>query len=261
MSAVVKEISVFRGRPLAVYGGGAGPKLLYLHGMLGNPVAHPFLIELAKTCEVVAPCLPGFNESAACEDLRGLHDWIVALSEIVDLCGCAGAPVVASSIGAMLALELASVRPEAFFSLTLIAPLGLWDEREPVADVFANIPPKVRAAFSANPAKTGAFFDDVDEFDPAAAIERGVQRFVTQSMAASLVWPIPEFGLSTRIHRVTHPTTLIWGTADAIAPLSYLDRFARALPGIAAVHRVEGAGHHVEWDAPAETAKLAGYPT
>ncbi len=94
----------------------------YLHGMLGNPGVYAVLEELAATGHrVVAPSLPGFTGSSEPEGLRTLHDWVVATSEVVDLAGLAGAPLVASGVGAMLALELAAVRPEAFGSIAAFA--------------------------------------------------------------------------------------------------------------------------------------------
>jgi len=71
---------------------------------------------------------------------------------------------------------------------------------------------------------------------------------------ASLVWPIPEHGLATRIHRVTCPVTLVWGAADRMVPRSYLERFEALLPNVVGSHVVEGAGHLAEWDRPAEVA-------
>ena len=35
------------------------------------------------------------------------------------------------------------------------------------------------------------------------------------------VWPIPEKGLRTRLHRVTAPTLIVWGADDALIPVGY----------------------------------------
>src|SRR5690606_19555835 len=78
----------FRNAHVVVHEVGEGPAVGYLHGLVGNPSVHPFLAELAAVGggqRVVAPGLPGFSGSPACEDLRSMHDWVVATSEIVDL--------------------------------------------------------------------------------------------------------------------------------------------------------------------------------
>ena len=128
----------FRGATALIDERGEGPTVGYLHGPIGCPPRHPFLDVLAERCRIVAPNLPGCTGSDPCDDLRGIHDWVVAVSELVDLAGLAGRPLVASSTGAMLALELAAVRPEAFTQLVLVSPLGLWVDDDPVADPFGT---------------------------------------------------------------------------------------------------------------------------
>ena len=257
MSAATTRLS-FRGGDLAVAEVGNGEPVGYLHGFVGSPSGQPFPAALAEHgLRVVAPSLPGFTGSSACADIRSLHDWIVATSEVLDVAGLAGGPVVASSIGAMLALEVACVRPEAFSALVLVAPLGLFDVDDPVADPYATTLSAQRALLTADPAVTAPFYDDDPSLTGAALVEHGVERYLTRMSAASLVWPIPEFGLSTRLHRVGCPVTLVWGAEDRLNPVSYAERWRAALPGEVEVHIVDGAGHLAEWDCPAEVAEIA----
>jgi pimeloyl-ACP methyl ester carboxylesterase len=251
----------FRSGAIEVHEIGAGPTVGYLHGFIGNPGnGSPVLAPLAAAGDghrVVAPSLPGFDRSSLCEDLRSLFDWVVAVSEIIDVCGLAGEPMVASSIGAMLALEVAAVRPEAFSHLVLIAPLGLWDSATPVADPFGTTLSSQRALLTADPSVTAPFFDDDPSMAGDVLVEHGVTRYTARTAAASLVWPIPEFGLSTRIHRVRCPVTLVWGGVDRLNPPSYLARYANVLADVRATNVIDGAGHLAEWDAPAEVAAIA----
>jgi pimeloyl-ACP methyl ester carboxylesterase len=247
----------FRTGEVAVVETGDGPTVGYLHGFVGNPGVHPFLGALAgQGCHVVAPSLPGFTGSTALDDLRTLYDWVVAASELVDVAGLTGHPVVASSVGAMLALEVAAVRPEAFSHLVVIAPLGLWDPEDPLADPFATTLSAQRALLTADPSVTAPFFDDDPERDPSELIEDGVVRYLTRTAAAQLVWPIPEFGFTTRAHRVRCPVTLVWGGADRLNPVSYLDRWARLLPDVVGTNVIDGAGHLAEWDRPEAVAAV-----
>jgi pimeloyl-ACP methyl ester carboxylesterase len=222
--------------------------------MLGNPGIHPFLEALAADHRVIAPSLPGFIPSAPREDLRFLFDWVVALSEVVDITGLAGAPVVASSVGAMLALELAAVRPEAFERLVLLSPLGLWDDEHPVADLFATPSFGQRELLLDVPARASTFFDEDVSAPRDAALEHGIARYHTRRAAASLIWPLPDHGLADRIHRVTCPAGVVWGERDRFNPVECADGYARSLSGHVGTRTIAAAGHCLEWDAPAEAA-------
>lgn len=259
-SPFVGEMVPFRGGHLSVVSTGSGePAVGYIHGMLGNFGCHPALDALGAATgrRVVAPSLPGFTGSSEPSGLVTIADWVVALSEAVDLVGLTGADVVASSVGAMLALELAAVRPEAFGRMVLVAPFGLWDEADPIADAFGTTLSVQRSMLTADVDASAAFFEDPPDLAADASVEHGVHRYLTRAAAAQLIWPLPEFGLSERLHLVTNPVTLIHGADDQIIPPSYLPRWERALANVAATHVVDGAGHHAEFDAPDTVAAIA----
>lgn len=247
---------IFRGEPIPVIEAGSGPVLGYLHGPLGNPGVPPIIDRLASSARVIAPTLPGFFGTEARADLRTLHDWVNALSEIVDLTGLAGKPVVASSVTAMLALELAAIRPEAFSELVVVAPLGLWRNDEPVADLFARPAGREVKLLVSDPSSLDAIFSNEVLADAAATVARTVNRYIARTTCASLIWPIPEFGLAERLHRVSCPVTVIWGEEDKFIPASYAERFRAALPNAAGVHIIPGAGHLADLDQPGEVASI-----
>ena len=66
-------------------------------------------------------------------------------------------------------------------------------------------------------------------------------------VAGKFWWPIPDRGLSKRIHRVTAPTLVIWGEKDGLIDPAYAGDFARliknaraeVLPGAAHVPQLE----------------------
>ena len=60
-----------------------------------------------------------------------------------------------------------------------------------------------------------------------------------------------------RLHRITAPTLLLWGSDDRVVPGSYAKRFADALGAPVTLRTIEGAGHLADVDAPAEVAAAA----
>jgi pimeloyl-ACP methyl ester carboxylesterase len=63
-----------------------------------------------------------------------------------------------------------------------------------------------------------------------------------------LIWPFGDRGQAHRIHRVTCPTLVLWGDEDELLPVATAERWAAA----GSTEVVAGAGHLLEWDAPAE---------
>lgn len=242
------------GHPLSWWRLGQGPRLGYLHGMLGNPVVSPFLHDLSSDHEVIAPSLPGFDRSVP-HPIDGMHDWIYVLSAAIDAVGLAGRPVVASGVGAMLALELASVRPEAFEHLTLIAPLGLWDDDDPVYDVWSERTVRQAAYIMEDPAGFAELTQDPPGLTLDEAMEAEIGRYRTRRSAASLMWPVPDHGLIRRLARVHSPVHIVWGARDRLISSAYAQRFAALLPNCQGVTLIEGAGHAAEWDQPASVAE------
>ncbi len=231
-------------------------RISYLHGLIGTPPEAPILSALdGAGLDAAVLHLPGFSGTEPDPSTRTIADWTFALSAAIDDAGVTGAPILATSVGAMVALELAAIRPEAFSQIVAVAPLGLWDEADPIADPFAVTLSAQRRLLTTDPTVTAPFFDDPDDLSGDALIEHGVSRYQTRTAAASLVWPIPEFGLAQRIHRVSTPVTILWGADDQLAPPSYLDRFAQSLPNMAGTHIVEEAGHLADWDQPVAVAE------
>ncbi|MBM3828746.1 MAG: alpha/beta fold hydrolase [Actinobacteria bacterium] len=250
------DFAQWKAGSLEIWREGDGPTVGYLHGMVCAPGRQSFVPELAsRGFRVIAPSLPGYARTSPSVDIRNIHDWVFALSEIIDAAGLVGAPLVASSTGAMLALELAAMRPEAFSSLVLVAPLGLWSDDRPVADPFSTTLSGQRALLTRDPTATASFFDDSAAGD--LLVDATIQRYTARTATASLVWPIPEFGLAERMHRVSCPVTLVWGSDDQIVDPSYAEEFAARLRDVRGRHVVDGAGHLVEWDDPRAVASLA----
>jgi pimeloyl-ACP methyl ester carboxylesterase len=252
MSTLVERYAEIGGTRFRVWEKGSGARVGFLAGLGGATRWTPFLERLARERTVVVPSLPGFPGGASHDRLDRIVDWIAATLDAIEGAGLAGCDLVGASVGGMLAAEAAALDPSSVRRLVLIAPFGLFDEAEPVADVFAALPAELGLALSAHP-------EYVDHHFSAPHGENAAEWAIVMTRAADaaarLLWPIGDHGLAGRLRRIRIPTLVLWGAEDRVIPPSYADRFADALGRGVRVRRVTGAGHMAELDAAEEVAQ------
>jgi pimeloyl-ACP methyl ester carboxylesterase len=217
-------------------------QLIYLHGIAGGPALSPAMTSLAAAgYEVVAPRLPGFAGHPGFQAPHDHLEWMTRVWDLLDQTDALPCPVIGASIGGMFAAELAIFRPEAVTKLALLAPLGICDAAHPGIDLYAMPGSQRLATLFAGPvpAHFATAFAELGD-------EQGVARYLAQVAGASLVWPIPDRDLDTRIHRIRAPSLVLWGSDDKIAPATLAARWTSDRSAVT----VNNAGHLLEWDAP-----------
>ena len=240
------------GERCRVWEKGEGERLGFLGGLRGLPRWTPFLDRLAERRRVVAPSLPGFPGALGHQRLDELADWVSATLDLLEASGLEGADLVGASVGATLAAEAAAFSHATVRRLVLIAPFGLFDPEQPVADLWAQRAGDLPGLLSTRPERLAEALaappdDDPGEF--ALALHRA------NEAAARLLWPLADLGLGKRLHRVRAPTLLVWGSDDRVVPPSYAKRFAAGLSGWVEAREIAGAGHVAEIDAPDAVAE------
>ncbi len=242
-----RRVSLPRGIDARVWEKGEGEPVGFLGGLRGLPRWIPFLDRLAERRHVIAPSLPGFPGATGHLLLDDLPDWLAATLDLLEASGLETADLIGASVGGALAAEVAAFSRASVRRLVLIAPLGLFDASEPVADLFALRRSEVSALLSSRPDALDAFLAKPEGEDE---IEWQVVQARAQEAAARLLWPTGDLGLAKRLHRIHAPTLLLSGSEDRVLPASYAKRFADGLGGLVQVQQIEGAGHLLELDAP-----------
>ena len=222
---------------------GNGPPLVYLHPA-GGPVWDPFVEGLTERYTVYAPHHPGTGETAreAAYAVDSLWDLVLIYDELLDALDLSSVPVIGTSFGGMMALELAAHRPDRISKLIVLDPIGLWREDVPVAP-YMLMPPEQLVA---------TLYKHVDSPPVQAALQMPSDPKEAAVITADLVWalgatgkfiwPIPDKGLKKRLHRVKAPTLIVWGEDDALVSSVYAKEFAQRIAN-SRVEIIEDCGH------------------
>ena len=216
-----------------VVSAGHGTPVVYFHSFHDREPFPPFLERLAARHTVYAPLHPGAGGSSGVESLDDLFDLTLAYDELLGALGLAASHLIGHFFGAMVAAEIAAVFPSRASRLVLISPLGLWRDDAPSADVatlpqedlmqvlWADSHSEVARAWAAEPA---------DEDEATAVQIESVQR---RAAMAKFVWPIPDKGITKRLHRISAPTLVVWGDGDRANPLPYAEAWQGRIKGAA----------------------------
>src|SRR5207253_7336939 len=179
-------------------------------------------------------------------------DWVVAAHHLVQLAGLDGADLAGSSIGGSLAAEIAAIWPASVKRLALIAPFGLFDEKDPATDPWAQRAPEIPGLLCADPARWEAL---KAEPEGQNSPEWPIEQTRASEAAARIFWPLGNTKLEKRLPMIEAPTLLLWGEQDRIMPRSYGDRFAKGVAGSSEIQIIPGAGHLAELDQPDAVAE------
>jgi pimeloyl-ACP methyl ester carboxylesterase len=235
------------GFPCRVWSKGSGPKLGFLAGLGGLPRWLPFLDRLAEKHQVIVPSLPGYPGASGHGELDTHLDWVLAVRQLIDKAGLAGADLVGASVGGAFAAEMAAIFPGHVRRLALIAPFGLFDEKEPAADPWAQRKEAVPGLMCVDGEKWNEL---VAPPEGANSIEWPIEVTRAAEAAARAFWPLGSTRLERRLGLIAAPTLILWGAEDAVLPRSYANKFAAGINGTSRVEIIAGAGHLAYLDQP-----------
>jgi pimeloyl-ACP methyl ester carboxylesterase len=243
------------GVALPVARAGAGPPLVVLHHDIGTLERLPFYDRLARDFTVLVPSHPGYDGSPRPDWMRSVRDvavayqWLLAEHEATRDLGQVS--VVGLGFGGWIAAELATMAPRAFRALVLVGAMGIKPERGEIADqALVSYIDYARLGF----ADQGAFDAAFGAEPPTSRLE---QWDLNREMTFRIAWKPYMYNpaLPHLLGGIATPALVVWGRADRIVPLECGERFAKTLRQ-ARLEIVEGAGHFVEMEKPADLADL-----
>jgi haloalkane dehalogenase len=247
---------------------GDGPPILLLHGeptssYLWRNVIPPLV---ASGYRAIAPDLIGFGRSDKPADI-GWYTYdrhVSSIATLVDALGLSGITLVVHDWGGPIGLRFA-VEHEDLVDRLVILDTGIGGGRPPSEEWLRFRDAVRRLGGGVDPARlveSGTVGGLTDEARAAYA-----EPFPTpESKAGVLAFPElvpaePDHPNSVPMNRVrdalrswTKPALVVWGAADAALPPALAAGFAELIPGAGEPVIVEGAGHFLQEDRPAELA-------
>jgi pimeloyl-ACP methyl ester carboxylesterase len=234
------------GRETRVLRAGSGePTIVWLHDTLGNgwSAAHE---RLSRSYSLVAPSLPGFEDSATLDGIDAPEDVVFWLVDLLDELGLQRAVLLGCGLGGWMAAEFAVRHPARVERLILVDAYGLRVEGALAADEFALTPGKLRPLLFAEGESALAHEMRPDQ-PPVGTLERSLHARVA---GARLAWQFPyDRKLIGRLHRATVRSLVVWGEQDRLVPLAHGAAYTRGLPD-ARLEGIAEAGHYPYLELP-----------
>lgn len=147
-----------------------------------------------------------------------------------------------TSLDSPFAAELAVFCPQHVRRLVLVAPFGLWLEEAPIPDFFAMSPGQLQRATWHDPESPQVQEALGRLVNGASGLQATIRRASNLASAGKFLWPIPDRGLSKRLHLIKAPTLVVLGASDRLITGPYGDAFVRAIPD-ARLIVIPDAGH------------------
>lgn len=250
------------GVPANVIEIGAGPPLLFVHGLSGcwqnwlENVPH-----FAATHRVIAVDLPGFGASPMPREPISIPGYARFLEGVCDALSIDAAAVVGNSMGGYVAAELAIASPQRVERLMLVSAAGIAAEHLRRDRIMTGA--RVVAAIGTRAAARHAWFARRPGLRRIALsfVVRHPER-LSAPLAHELMQgsgkpgflpameAILEHRISERLPQVACPTFVVWGEDDRVIPVRDAQRFGELIPD-ARVVVLPDTGHVAMLERPA----------
>lgn len=253
----------WNGRTVAWTAWGQGPAVVFCHGTpWSSRVWAPFAAALSAEFTVYLWDMPGYGQSSKQPEhavdlgMQGrlfadlLADWELEAPH-----------VIAHDYGGAVSLRTHLLHGSSYASLCLVDVVALRPWGSPFftlvkenAEVFSQLPPAIHRgvveAYIAGASYRGLRQDQLAELVGPWLDAEGQAAFYRQIAQAGEKFTAE---LEPLLASIGVPLHIVWGREDSWIPMDRGQRLHRAVPG-SSLSLIEGAGHLIQFDAPAELA-------
>jgi pimeloyl-ACP methyl ester carboxylesterase len=234
-----KKVAQAGGSELRYLDSGTGSRaVVMLHGAGGLRVDERVFNALAEEYRLIAPSMPGFDDSTA-GPAASVPEVADVMADFIRQVVGGPAAVIGESFGGHVSSWLAIRHPDVVEALVLAAPAGLWGEGG--LNLATASPQEIAVALFGRPPT---------EPPSPELIERSTHN---RANMARLSQPRPRFDpeLQEKLAQIKAPTLLLWGTADHLILPKQAQYFQERIPNIRFVS-IEGGPHVLSAAAPEE---------
>ena len=234
---------------LELHRGGSGQTLLFLHGGGGFDPRAPFVGELARRFDVVAPLHPGFGSSSLPFWVDSVDDFVhvqLALMEKLDL---RDVILVGASIGGWVAADLATKNTSRVAKIILVSPVGIKvgpRDKLDIPDIFATSADDLLKLTAADPVRRKPDYAAMSD-DDLRVLARNRETLALVAWEPYMHNP----KLKHRLHAINRPTLILRGDHDRLVGADYVEAYAGLIPG-ARLETIPDAGHSPQGEQAAD---------
>lgn len=241
--------------PYAEIGEGDGTPVIFLHGVTDSHRSFDLVMpNLPKGIRAIAVTQRGHGDAPRLEGGYGPAELAGDLRAFIDALDIEKAIIVGHSMGSFAAQRFAYENPERTAGLVLIGSFVTCGDNtgviEFVRTAIAGLKDPIPAEFAREFQSSTVALEVPEEFfDMAVEESLKVPAKIWKEACESMI--VNDH--SAELGRISAPTKLIWGSADAYFDRSVQDRLLSLIPN-SDLNIYDGAGHAPHWEMPERLA-------
>lgn len=236
--------------------GGAGPPLVYLHGVAPAGDWLPLHDLLARQFTVYAPDHPGFGKTERPDWLEEMNDLVFHYDELFRVLGLERPAVAGFSMGGWIAAEFAVTYPDRVGALVLFNAAGLHLDHAPIPDLSALSRERLTETVFHDPLIAEGYYQ------ARVTPDERLRQYRAMTTTALLAWnPWFDPKLPRRLRRITCPTLLLWAEHDRLIHPAYGEAYQAGISN-SRLEILPNCGHMAPIERPeAVTEAISGFLT